>query len=104
MLVYVVTAAVSFTAGQRMLHELRDRFPAHYQALGEPSYLAFAAWGRGFWRPVSASNFFRLKRYLAIDEPAFTIRAERVRIWQMVARYASWLMAAMAISIAVFGS
>lgn len=102
--VYVLAAGVSLTAGQRLLNELRERFPAHYRAQGEPSYLAFAAWGAGYWRPVSASNFFRRRRYLAIDEAAFTARAERVRNWQTIARYASWIMVALALCTQLFDS
>ena len=100
--VYVVTAAVAFTVGQRLLNDLRDRFPAQYRAQGEPSYLAFAAWGSGYWRPVSASNFFRLRRYLAVDEAAFKARAERVRNWLMLARFTSWILVALALCALFF--
>ena len=87
-----VTSGVSFVRGQRVLNDLRDRFPVQYDAAGQPSYFVLAAWGKGYWRPVSAANFFRLRRYDLIPDRRFVRRADVVRRWQRVARYATWVM------------
>ncbi len=88
--VFAGTSVVSFVRGQRLLGELRERFPAKYVAVGEPSYLSFAVMGRGFWRPVSAFNFFQLRRYQDLPDPGYIARAESVRGWQQVANYTKW--------------
>ena len=88
---YIAAAVTSFVGGQRLLHELRTRFPSAYLGNGEPSYLAFGPLGRNYWRPVAARNFFSDRRYAGLPDADFIARADRVRAWQRISEYATWL-------------
>src|SRR5712691_10440207 len=86
--VYIISAVVFFLFGERFLRALRARFPAEWERAGSPTFLSLAAWGRGYWRPVSASNYFLFRRYQAWQDPALVRRAGLVRVWQLL-MYAS---------------
>jgi hypothetical protein len=93
--VWSVSTVVKFVMEQRILIELRTRFPEAYSACGEPSYLVLALWGKNWWRPVSASNFFRLRRYGSMEDQEFVGRAAAARSWHVVSAYTQWLMIAL---------
>jgi hypothetical protein len=97
---YAATAAKSFIAGQRVLNELRARFPDEYASNGRPTYLSFAPFGENYWRPISARNFFTHRRYAELPDTAFIERAERVRAWQTRSEYLMWLTCGMGLLIA----
>jgi hypothetical protein len=82
--VYAVSAAVSFFLGERVLREVRARYPEHWANAGSPTYLSLAIMGGKFWRPVSASNYFSRRRYTILGDNDVSRRAETVRTWQMV--------------------
>ncbi len=84
MVVYAVSAVGSFYLGERVLREVRARYPEHWENAGSPTYLSLAIMGRKFWRPVSASNYFSRRRYTPLHDQDVIRRAERVRAWQMV--------------------
>lgn len=97
---YAGTAAKSFIAGQRVLNELRVRFPNEYASNGRPTYLSFAPFGENYWRPISARNFFTHRRYAELPDVGFVDRAERVRAWQARSEYLMWLTCGMGLLIA----
>ena len=96
MAVYAVSAAVAFFLGERLLREVRVRYPVHWAEAGSPTYLSLAIMGRKFWRPVSASNYFSRRRYTPLGDREMTRRAETVRTWQMVMNGAMLGLAVMA--------
>lgn len=92
MAVYVGSAIGSFVLGERLLRELRDRYPGQWAQAGNPTYVSFALAGAKWWRPVSAMNYFRLSRYLSVPDPDYVSRASRVRTWHRVMNGTRWAM------------
>ncbi|MEP6690359.1 MAG: hypothetical protein ABJD07_04335 [Gemmatimonadaceae bacterium] len=85
----VLSGLAYFVLGEKLLREVRDRFPLAWGGAGSPTFLSFAAWGAGYWRPVSAGNFFTFKRYASLDDAALAGRCARVRLLQFLSYGAS---------------
>lgn len=79
-----LSAITYFVLGERLLREVRARFPDEWRSAGNPTFLSLAVAGAGFWRPVSAGNFFTFQRYATLADESLVKRGRAVRMWQFV--------------------
>ena len=80
--IFLISGTAYFILGERVLREVRSRYPYEWRRRGEPTFVSFAVLGARWWRPVSAFNFFNYREYRALGDAELTRRADVVRVLQ----------------------